>query len=161
MVSKLVLRKEYSLWILLNHTRHAIYRARELELSQYGITNEQARLLFAVNMLKEKAIPTEIAKHAFRETHTISSLVDRMAKKGLVKRVKDPNSKRIVRIVLTDEGQEVLHQAMRRESLHKIISGLSETQHEQFKSCLKVLMQRSLKELRVQYKEPESQTMLG
>ena len=158
MVSKSVLRKEYNLWILLNHTRHAIYRARELELSQYGITNEQARLLFAVNMLKEKAIPTEIAKQAFRETHTISSLVDRMAKKGLVRRVKDPNSKKIVRIVLTDEGEHILHQAMRRESLHKIISGLSETQYEQTKACLKILMQRALQELKKQYKQtvPES-----
>jgi DNA-binding MarR family transcriptional regulator len=161
LVSKSVLRKEYNLWILLNHTRHAIYRARELELGRYGITNEQARLLFAVNMLKEKATPTEIAKQAFRETHTISSLVDRMAKKDLVKRVKDQNSKKIVRIVLTDEGKRILQQAMERESLHKIISSLSETQYEQVKECLKILMQHALRELKLQDKRAVPQSPVG
>lgn len=135
---------EYNLWILLNHTRHAIYRARELELSQYDITVEQARMLVVVDVLKEKALPTEIARHLFRESHTISSLIDRMENKELVVRVKDPFNKKIVKVRLTPKGQKVLSQVKNMSSLHTIMSGLSPRKQQQLKSCLEILMHRTM-----------------
>jgi len=137
------LEKEYHLWILLNHTRHAIYRARELELNHYDITVEQARLLFVVNALKGKAIPTVIARYLFRESHTISSLINRMEKKQLVKRVKDPDNRKIVKVVLTPKGQEILEKTMVMDSIHQIMSGLSEENLNQLEFCLETLIQRA------------------
>jgi DNA-binding MarR family transcriptional regulator len=136
--------RDYNLWILLNHTRHAIYRARELELSQYGITAEQARLLFVVQILRNRATPGEIAKHVFRASHTISSLVARTEKKGLVKKVKDLDSKKSVRIALTQTGQEALDQVLKMESIHQIMSGLSETKGKQLEANLKILLHRAI-----------------
>jgi len=143
LIKSLPFEKEYNLWILLNHTRHAIYRARESELTQYDITVEQARLLYVVNALKDKAIPTEIARHLFRESHTISSLIDRMEHKYLVKRVKDPGNKRIVKIILTKKGLKTLNETMVMDSIHRIISGLSEKQMPQLETSLKILMERA------------------
>jgi DNA-binding MarR family transcriptional regulator len=143
LIKNLPFEKEYNLWILLNHTRHAIYRARESELIQYDITVEQARLLYVVNSLKDKAIPTEIARHLFRESHTISSLIDRMEQKYLVKRVKDLSNKRIVKIILTKKGLKALNETMVMGSIHRIISGLSEEQMTQLDSSLKTLMERA------------------
>ena len=137
--------REYNLWILFNHTRHAIYRARELELDHYGITAEQGRLLFVVQNLGSKATPTEIGKHVFRASHTISSLVDRTEKKGLVKRVKDLNSKKMVRIALTNTGQEVLDRVLEMESIQEIMAGLSETKRDQLEGCLEILYRRALR----------------
>jgi DNA-binding MarR family transcriptional regulator len=136
--------REYNRWILLNHTRHAIYRAREMELNQYGITAEQGRLLFVVANLGNRATPSEIAKHVFRASHTISSLVDRTEKKGLVKRVKDLNSKKSVRIALTEQGQEIMGKVLEMNSIHKIMSGLSDAKGKQMESCLEILLRRAM-----------------
>lgn len=136
--------RDYNLWILLNHTRHAIYRARELELNQYGITAEQGRLLFVVANLGNRATPSEIAKHVFRAIHTISSLVNRTEKKGLVKRIKDLESKKSVRIALTEQGQEVMDKVLKMDSIHKIMSGLSTADGQQMEACLEILMRRAV-----------------
>jgi DNA-binding MarR family transcriptional regulator len=136
--------RDYNLWILLNHTRHAIYRARELELNRHGITAEQGRLLFVVKDLGQKATPSEIAKHVFRASHTISSLVDRTEKKGLVKRVKDLDSKKSVRIALTREGEAVLNKVLEMDSIHRIMSGLSEAKGKQMEASLEILLRRAV-----------------
>ena len=129
----------YSLWILLNHTRHAIYRARDGELGKFGISAEQARLLYVVKSLGENATPTEISKRVFRQSHTISSLVSRAEAKGLLERGKDPKSKKKVMITLTPRGQEILDEAKKMESLQKIWSGLSETDLQQLEKILRSL----------------------
>jgi len=136
--------RDYNLWIMLNHTRHAIYRARELELNQYGITAEQGRLLFVVANLGNRATPSEIAKHVFRACHTISSLVNRTEKKGLVKRVKDLESKRSVRITLTEQGKEVMDKVLEMDSVHKIMSGLSDAEGKQMEDYLEILLRRAM-----------------
>jgi DNA-binding MarR family transcriptional regulator len=138
--------RDYNLWILLNHTRHAIYRARELELNQYGLTAEQGRLLYVVHVLGDAATPTEIAKHVFRVSHTISSLVDRMEKKGLVRREKDPRNKKIVRIALTATGHDLLGRVTERKSLHRIMEGLTETKRKQVQLALEILFHRAIQE---------------
>ena len=136
--------RDYNLWILLNHTRHAVYRARERELNQYGITAEQGRLLFVVANLGNRATPSEIAKHVFRASHTISSLVNRTEKKGLVKRVKDLESKKSVRIALTEQGQEVMAKVLEMDSIHKIMSGLSTARGKELEACLEILIRRAV-----------------
>jgi DNA-binding MarR family transcriptional regulator len=142
-----LLKREYDLWILLNHTRHAIYRLRELELNQYGITVEQARLLFVVNTLGNKAVPTEIARYLFRESHTISSLIGRMEKKEMVKRVKDLDNKKFVNVILTKKGQEILKKTMVMDSLHDIMSGLSQEQQIQLEFCLETLISSAIQQI--------------
>lgn len=139
--------QDYNLWILLNHTRHAMFRARELELKRYGVTAEQARLLFTIRALGENATPTEVAKQAFKESHTISSLVNRTEKKNLVKRVKNLENKKSVRIVLTDKGENILNQIMRLESIHQIVSGLSKAKRKQLQSCLEILFRRAVQKI--------------
>jgi DNA-binding MarR family transcriptional regulator len=146
-VSNSHLEKEYNLWILLNHTRHAIYRARELELDKDNITVEQARLLYVFDGLKGQGTPTEIAKYLFRESHTISSLIDRMVKKDLVKRVKDPCNKKIVRVMLTPRGQGLLQKTTVIDSIHRIMYGLNNEQLVQLKTCLDILMQRASQQI--------------
>ena len=36
---------EYATWMLLNRTRNSIYRLRELEVAQFGLTVEQSAIL--------------------------------------------------------------------------------------------------------------------
>jgi DNA-binding MarR family transcriptional regulator len=135
----------YNLWILLNHTRHAIYRIRELELSRYGITTEQGRLLFVLFKLGGSATPTELSKHLFRQSHTISSLVNRMVAKNLVKRMKDPINKKTVIITLTEDGQDILKQVIKIESIESVMSSLSEREIKQLNKILRVLFNKAMR----------------
>ena len=98
---------DHDLWILLTHTRYAIYRAREKELLRYGVSPEQVGVLFIIQALGSRATPSEIARSILRQPHTVSALIERMAEKGLVKKMHDLDRKNLVRVSLTEKGQKV------------------------------------------------------
>ena len=146
--------QDYNLWWLLLLMRRIMYKARARELFQYGITPEQAAILFIVQAIGEKATPAEISRWLFREPHSISGLLARMEKEGLVRKVKDLDRKNLVRVVITEEGQQAYQQSTKRESIHKIMSSLSEEDHQQLRSYLEVLQNKALQELGVNHKPP-------
>ena len=47
---------------------------------------------------------TEVSEHLNLDTSAVSTLVDRMFKKGLIHRVRDPRDRRVILVSLTDEG---------------------------------------------------------
>jgi len=53
----------------------------------------QAAVLFVVRNMKTAATPAEISRRLFREPHTVSELIKRMEKQGLVRKKKDLEKK--------------------------------------------------------------------
>ena len=146
--------KDYNLWTLLGLTRDAIQRARQKELAQYNISSRQSAVLFIVRAIGDKATPAEISRWLFRESHSISDLLSRMERQGLVRKVKDLDRKNQVRIELTQKGHEVYQQSYKRESIHRILSFLSEEQRKQLGSSLQTLRDKALEEIGVEYEMP-------
>jgi DNA-binding MarR family transcriptional regulator len=70
-----------------------------------------------------------------------------MERKGLVKRAKDLEKKNLVRIALTEKGQRVYAQSTKRESIHQIMSFMSEEKCEQMSECLGELRDKALEYL--------------
>jgi len=136
----------YNLWLLLRRATHAALRARERELRQYGISSANSGVLFLVQELGRKATPAEISRQLFREPHSVSGLLSRMEKDGLVRRVKDLRKKNMVRVVLTEKGRKVYEQAKKRGSVHSILSVLSEEERRQLTLCLTKIREKALKE---------------
>src|SRR5512137_2181453 len=99
--------EDHDLWMLLTHTRYAIYRSREKELQRYGVSPEQVGVLFIIQALDNRATPSEIARFILRQPHTVSALIERMAEKGFVKKDHDLDKRNLVRVSLTDKGQRV------------------------------------------------------
>ncbi len=139
--------KYHDLWLLLTHTRYAVFRAREKELQRYGVSPEQVGLLFVVQALGEKATPAAISRHILRQPHTVSALVDRMAKSGLVQKVKDMERKNLVRVVMTEKGKKSYQLSTKRGPIHRIMSVLDEDESKKFKATLEKLMDRARKEI--------------
>lgn len=137
----------YNLWVLLAQTRHAMFKARRKELTRYNIFARWAAVLFAVQTLGGKATPAEISRWLFRTPHSVSEMLSRMEKSGLVRKVKDLDRKNMVRVVLTVKGHEAFDQSIRRESIHKIMSSLSEEEYQQLRSYLQKIRDTALKEL--------------
>jgi MarR family transcriptional regulator, organic hydroperoxide resistance regulator len=139
--------EDKDLWLLLTHARYAIFRAREKELMRYGVSPEQVGLLFVVQALGNKATPAALSRHIIRQPHTVSALVDRMARRGLVKKVKDLDRKNLVRVVMTEKGQKTYELSTKRGPIHRIMNTLSEEEKTEFRSYLEKLLTKARKEI--------------
>ncbi|MFQ5996469.1 MAG: MarR family winged helix-turn-helix transcriptional regulator [Dehalococcoidales bacterium] len=139
--------QDYELWWLILHVRRAMRKLRAKELFQYGITPEEAAVLFVVQAIGDKATPAEIARYLLREPHTISGLLSRMVGDGLVRKTKDLARKNRVRVLLTDKGRKAYKQSTKRESVHRVMSCLSEEERQQLRAPLGKLCQKALEEL--------------
>ncbi len=137
----------YNLWLLLHQVTDIIFYAREQELKEHDLPGMQAEVLFAIKAIGDKATPAEIARWLFRRPHSVSGILDRMDKAGLVRKSKDLDRKNLVRISLTEKGEKAFTQALKRASIHKIISALNDDQKKQLQSLLDILRSKGLKEL--------------
>ncbi len=139
--------EDQDLWLLLTHTRYAVFRAREKELQRYGVSPEQVGLLFVVQALGNKATPAALARHIIRQPHTVSALVDRMARRGLVKKVKDLDRKNLVRVVMTEKGKKTYELSTKRGPIHRIMATLNEDEKKEFREYLARLLSKARKEI--------------
>jgi len=148
------LGEDYRLWVLLHQTTDAVLKARGKELGQSGISFIEAGVLVTLHTIGEKATPAEIARRLFREPHSVSGLLNRMEKRGLVRKTKDLDRKNLVRVSITEKGQQAYDKSIKGESICKIISSLSEDEQQQLRSYLEKLRNKAFKELSVERKPP-------
>lgn len=139
--------QHYNLWVLLHHVTDIISNAREAELMQYGIPGMQAEVLFAIKAIGNPATPAQISRLMFRRPHSVSGILNRMDKAGLVKRSRDLEKKNLVRVALTEKGERAYRQALGGRAVQRIISSLSESERQKLKSLLETLRNKGLKEL--------------
>lgn len=143
----------FELWVLFDQTEEIISKARDLELDQYRLTRIQAKVLFMLmNQGAGGMTLAEISKWVLREPHSVLSLVNRMEKIGLIKRVKKTGDDKI-RIFLTDKGR-VLYSQTTRRSITMIFSALSPEEKKHFQSYLKKLRDEARSLLGMDYKPP-------
>ena len=138
--------KDYELWMLLAQAREAMYKARQHELRRYNLSPRQGAVLLIIRAIGDKATPAEISRWLLRESHSVSEIISRMEKQGLLKKVRDLDRKNLVRIELTEKGSEAYNQAIKRDSIHTIMSALSDEERRQFSSTLKTIRDRALQE---------------
>jgi MarR family transcriptional regulator, organic hydroperoxide resistance regulator len=129
--------KDYNLWWLITRTYRLINKARTKEVFQtYRLTGAESAALFAIKLIGNDATPSRISRFLLRTPHSIGSLLERMAKEGFVKRVKDMKRKNLVRVTLTEKGNQVYEQAANRQSIHKIMSVLTDEERRLLFDCL-------------------------
>lgn len=134
------------LWVLIAQTRDAILRARELEYAQYGISNERRAVLAIIQNSGGRATPVDIARDLFRELHSVTEMLARMEKDGLVTKHKGTGRSK-VEVSLTEKGRDVFHQSIHNETDAKIFSALTKKQRERLSQYLWKLRGRTLQHL--------------
>ncbi|MDR9459901.1 MAG: MarR family transcriptional regulator [Dehalococcoidia bacterium] len=135
------------LWALLSQASNALGRVADSELSQVGISMMQAAVLVFVKNSKEPVIPAHISRWLFREPHTVSQLLMRMEKQGLVKRTKNLDRKNQVRITLTEKGEKAFQQQSEMRGIGRILSVLTPEECNKLGASLKKLRDEAIKEL--------------
>jgi MarR family 2-MHQ and catechol resistance regulon transcriptional repressor len=146
--------EDYKLWILLSQAADTTLRARQKELDRYDISTAEASVLFAVQAIGERTTPAEITRWLLREPHTVTELLNRMVKKGLVTKSKDLEKKNMVRVSVTEKGRQAYEQSTKRKSIHKVMSALSREERRQLGSYLERLRNKALGELREERPKP-------
>jgi DNA-binding MarR family transcriptional regulator len=80
------------------------------QAAAYGLTASQHQLLLAVRGHEHPEGPTigQVADYLLIRPHSAAELIDRAGQLGLVRRRRDDNDHRLVRLSLTDEGLRFL-----------------------------------------------------
>jgi len=120
------------LWLLLHRVEDLLSLCEDSIYHEYGITAEQWRVLARLKYYGGPMKPTELAGTMIRSSNSVSMLVDRMVKAGLVKRTRDRKDRRVVWVSLTGKGEKAVEPATPEgwKLIQKILSPLSPQDRE-------------------------------
>ncbi|MFT2016336.1 MarR family winged helix-turn-helix transcriptional regulator [Streptomyces sp. 796.1] len=126
---------------LLRLTRR-LHRAQKRHLEPLGITPAQARLLRALAQYDTR--PPRMADLAAQlevVPRAVTTLVDALEARDVVRRVPDPTNRRVIRIELTDTGRATLRalRRARRSAAEDILEPLTEQERAQLGALLDTL----------------------
>lgn len=138
----------YKIWLIMGQVYNAMSRARENELRPLGITMIQAGVLWLLTGLGRPASPAELSVMLFRKHHSVSQLLKRMEKQGLVERPPELQKSGAVRVVLTEKGRETLKQVYEIGTvIDDIMSGLTPEERHTLRSYLEKLHENAFAQL--------------
>ncbi|GFN34287.1 MarR family winged helix-turn-helix transcriptional regulator [Tepidimicrobium xylanilyticum] len=102
---------------------------------EYGLTYDQFHILI---FLCKKGTPTinEISSKFSRAQNTISEKISRLEEKELVKRVGDPEDRRITRVILTEKGLDLIQTIKRERSTRVIYQALEKMEGQEIENLL-------------------------
>jgi len=111
------------LWRQVYQTYTLLKKCEDQILAEYGLTTEQYAVLGAIDYFAGPTKVTDIALWLERSTNSISMIVDRMVKAGLVRRIRDRSDRRVVRVVNTSKAENALKPATQAslEVIRKIL----------------------------------------
>ena len=136
-------------WVLCHQTYNLVSRCEEIAFAESGLTPQQHGVLMAMKYIKGSVTVTDVAHWLDRNTNSISTLVDRMEKDGLVKRVRDLRDRRSVRLITTRKGKEKFDQATKSgwKLIEKLLSSFSEEELKTFARLMGKLREKAFEEL--------------
>jgi DNA-binding MarR family transcriptional regulator len=126
------------LWFLLHQVRDVIMSCEDQVFGKQKLTTERYLVLALTKLSDGHVRPADLARWLGRSPNSVSMLVDRMVKAGLIKRVRDRNDRRALRLIMTSKGENALEPATVAglEFIRKILSPLSYEEKHTFARLL-------------------------
>lgn len=125
------------LYVLFSQVNDTILIAQEMELGQHGINFAQGRVMYALLKENRPMTQTEISEWILRKFNTVSTLVAKLIKKGLLKKIINRENGKIY-IAMTDKGYE-LWEGISQRALFMIFSALTSEEKAQLYSSFRKL----------------------
>jgi DNA-binding MarR family transcriptional regulator len=134
------------LWFLMHRDYRLLVNCEDLIYGEKGLTMEQFSVLAAMKYMRDPVRVTDVGKWIGRGTNTMSMMIDRMVKAGLVRRTRDRIDRRTVHLATTSKGEDALKLAMPTawEFVQKIMLPLSEADRHTFVRLLETLRYETL-----------------
>jgi DNA-binding MarR family transcriptional regulator len=134
------------LWFLMHRDVGLFRRCEDEVYGEKGLTMEQFTVLAAMKYIGPTASPSDMAEWIGRTPNTISMIVDRMVKAGLVRRTRDRKDPRVVRVVATKKAEDALGRAIPAgwDFIHKVMLPLSTADRQTLAGLLETIRYETL-----------------
>lgn len=142
-------------WRQVYQTYNLLKQCQDRICGEYGLTVEQYSVLVVLNYMGGSARVTDIAEWLVHSANSISMIVDRMVKVGLVKRTRDRVDRRVVWVTPASKGNDALKQAHLAvlKFIRKVFQPLSNEDENTLSNLLGTLKYEVMK-----YNNPELDT---
>ena len=132
---------------LLSVANRSTSKVRNNELKPLGITTQQSAMLHRIKLLGDEATVTNIAQRLHRDVSSVSDMLMRLEKRGLVRRFIYPTDRRQVYVFLTEKGQRLSDRSRKEPSIiTRIRSQLGEDRIRELNSILRDLYNIGMEE---------------
>ena len=91
---------------LLTKAQLTVFRYFKSQLAEFDVTPVQYGILKCL-WREDGQMPVQIAACLGLDGSTITGILDRMEIKGLLKRTPDPNDRRALRVIITEQGSKL------------------------------------------------------
>jgi len=134
------------LWFLMHRDVGLFRRCEDQAYGEKGLTMEQFTVLAAMKYIGHPVRPKDIADWIGRSPNSISMIIDRMVKAGLVKRTRDRIDRRAVKVTPTSKAENSFKQAIPAgwEFIHKVMLPLSEADKHTLARLLETIRYETL-----------------
>jgi DNA-binding MarR family transcriptional regulator len=121
-----------------------IARSQEAAFGRFGLNRGDVGVLSALRIAgpPNRLSPTRLFKGLMLSSAGITSRLDRLENRGLVRRTRDPNDRRGVLVELTDEGARILEEAVSANTVseRELLADLSADELATLAGLLKKLL---------------------
>lgn len=137
------------LWFIVHRTRDALMNCEDKTFGKYGLTSEQFGVLAVMRLLGDPVRVTDLARGLERSTNSVSMIVDRMVKIGLLRRVRDKRDRRVVNVIMTSKGESALKPATEAgfDLIREVVSPLSDEDRSAFVGMYEIIKYKALQYL--------------
>lgn len=120
------------------HLTRRLHHAHRHRLTPVGITPAQSRLLRTVARSSAPPRMADVAEQLGVVPRAVTSLVDALEERDLVRRAPDPGNRRVTRIEVTEGGRATLARLRRarRAAAEEILAPLSRAQRDELSDLL-------------------------
>jgi DNA-binding MarR family transcriptional regulator len=144
---------EINLYILLDQTRDLVTNAVELELKHLRMTQPQVKVLTMLSREDRPVTLDELANWTLKEFNSVSTLINRMEKKGLVRKIKKDGDLKTY-IALSEKGSDLYHRQVTERSIHLIFNELLQEEKKQLKDLLMKVRNTTRELMGLDFKPP-------
>lgn len=135
---------DFRIWVALTRARDLVIKARGVELASHGISAVETQVLLLVHDAPEKPTPAELCRWVLRQHNTVSALLRRMEKKGLLVRSRDREKRNQWRISLTEQGEREWQWATQINAIRFVMSDFSPSNKEALETFLTKIGDKAL-----------------
>jgi len=126
------------LWFLLHQVRDVIMAGEDQVFSEQKLTTERYLVLAITKSSSGHVRPADLARWLGRSPNSVSMLVDRMVRAGLIRRVRNRGDRRALHLIMTSKGEVALAPAT-AVSLAFIQNVLSPLSHDDKQTLARLL----------------------
>ncbi|MBI6872359.1 MarR family winged helix-turn-helix transcriptional regulator [Clostridium aciditolerans] len=130
---------------LLTKAQHTVFQYLKTNLAQFDVTPVQYGILKCL-WDEDGQTPKQIARTLSLDGSTITGILDRMENKNLVRRTPDPDDRRTLKVVITNQGRELREciEEVIEEVNKRILEIFTSEEQEQLKKFLEQIANRQV-----------------